>query len=339
MKTLLRVLFLAAGLAVFGWFIHRAGPGEIVATLGRLGWRAPLILITLAGVYALETLGWRMAFGSRQRLAVGFPALYRVRLSGEAVNNVVPSGTVGGEAVKVYLLHRRGVPAGDAAAATIIGRTVQTLMQVTFIALGSAAFLHLAGDRPGVRSGMAIALALCVGLIVTLFYLQSHGMFTLILRATDRLGLHPRALVGRAERLRAIDRQVIHFYTNDRRSFVLSAACYLAAWLLDTFDLFVAAWLLGMPVGWLYALGIEAFIGVAKLLGFLVPGGLGIQETGIALVCHLAGLPPGFGPAYAIIRRGRDLFYAGLGWLLLYAGQGDRQALRGRVARQVETQF
>lgn len=339
MKRALRIAVLLLGVGVFAWFVHRAGPAAIWEMLTRLGWYAPLTLLPLALVYSAETLGWHFAFGRGQPHGLPFASLWRIRLCGEAFNNVIPSGTVGGEAVKIHLLHKRGVSGHDAAAATIIGRTVQTLMQVTFIALGSAAFLHFAGQRPGVVPTMALILGASIALVATLFYLQSHGMFTLVLKAAERLRLKITVLDTRREHLVRIDRQVMAFYRDDRRHFVLSAATYLGAWLLDTLDVMIAAWLLGMPIDWLHALAIEAFIGVAKLTGFLVPGGVGIQETGITLVCKLAGLPDEFGPAYAIIRRGRDLFFVTLGWLLLWSEEASLAELRAHVEAEVREEL
>jgi uncharacterized protein (TIRG00374 family) len=339
MKRALRIALLLLGVGVFAWFVHHAGPAEILDMLARLGWYAPLTLLPLALGYSTEVWGWRWAFGPAAPQGLSYRTLWRIRLCGEAFNNVIPSGTVGGEAVKIYLLHKRGVSGRHATAATIIGRTVQTLMQVTFIALGSAAFLRIAGDRPGVVPAMAVILTASIGLVTTLFYLQSHGMFTLLLKFAVALRLRVALLEARREHLVRIDRQVMDFYRRDRRHFVLSAAAYLSAWLLDTLDVMVAAWLLGTPIDWPHALAIEAFIGVAKLLGFLVPGGIGIQEAGIALVCRLAGLPVEFGPAYAIIRRGRDLFFVTVGWLWLWREEASFAALRAHVAAEVREEL
>lgn len=335
-SKLLRGLLLAAGLVVFGWFVHRAGPAEIWRTVSRLGWMAPLVLVPFAFVYAAESLGWRWAFGAHRAPKLPFRSLYRIRWCGEAVNNVVPSGTVGGEAVKVYLLHKRGVPPGDATASVIVGRTVQTLMQVTFIAMGAAAFLHVAPDRAGLKPTLVVILVLCVGLIGGMFWLQARGLFTTVLTWTRALGLRVQALESRGERLLRIDRQVLDFYRGERRHFALSAMAYLTGWLLDTTDLLLVAWLLGMPIDWLHALAIEAFIGVARLMAFVVPGGIGIQETGISLIAQLAGLPDALGLAYAIIRRGRDVTYAGLGWGMLWLEEAGLRRLRERVEREAE---
>lgn len=339
MKAALRILVLVLGLALFGWFIHRAGPAEIWSTVRGLGWWAPLVLVPYVAVYAADTMGWRLAFGRRYPPGFRFWTLYRVRWCGEAVNNVVPSATIGGEATKVYLLHKRGVPGRDAAAAVIVGRTVQTLMQVVFIALGAAAFLQVSADRPGQRLAMGIVLALSVAAVAVLFWLQTHGLFNLTLRAAAWFRGPWARLQAQAERLRRIDRQVLEFYGREHRFFVGAAAAYLCGWLLDTLDIVVVAWLLGMPVAWTQALAIEAFIGVAKLFGFLVPGSLGVQESGITIVCRLAGLPDTFSLAYALIRRGRDLFFASVGWLMVYGEEATLRGLSRRVAAEAGTEL
>lgn len=331
MKTLLRLAVLSLGLAVFAWFVHRAGPGEIWQTVSRLGWRAPLIVVPFALVYAIDSLGWHFAFGRDHPHGLKFWSLYRVRWCGEAFNNVVPSAAVGGEALKVYLLHKRGVNPHDAAASVIVGRTIQTLMQVTFIALGSAAFLHVAGHKPGVAPAMATTLTLSTALVVALFWLQSRGVFTLILSWAAKLHIRLRSLEAKRDWLLRIDRQVLSFYRHDRQHFVLCALTYLGGWLMDTTDIYLVSWLLGYPIDWVHAVAIEAFIGVTKLVGFVVPGGIGVQESGIILVCRLAGLPEPLGVAYAIIRRGRDVVFAGIGWLLLYLEEASLQGLRKHV--------
>ncbi|MSU36628.1 MAG: flippase-like domain-containing protein [Pedosphaera sp.] len=337
MKTVLRVVLLAVGLSVFVWFLQRAGLAEIGRTLASLGWLAPLALLPYSLVYLADTLGWRAAFGRGHTPAVAFHTLFRVRWCGEAVNNIVPSGYVGGEAVKVYLLHKRGVPSHDSTVSVIVGRTIQTLTQVVFIALGAAAFFQLAQPDSSVRRAMLFVLAGSVAAAAILFYLQTHGMFSLLFRLLARLRLRFPALEANRPRLEAIDRAILQFYRHDRPNFLRCAGGYLSGWLLDTLEIFLVAAMVGMPIHWNYALAIEAFIGVAKILGLLVPGAIGVQESGIALVCRLAGLPDQLGFAYAIIRRGREVFYAGVGWLLLYLDEASLKGLRHRIGTETIT--
>jgi uncharacterized protein (TIRG00374 family) len=332
----LRLALLLAGLGVFAGFVRREGLPEVWASVAGLGWRLPLVLVPVALVHAVETLGWHFAFGSRARHGLPFASLYRIRLSGEAVNNVVPSATVGGEAVKVYLLHKRGVCPGDAAASVIVGRTIQTLAQVAFIVVGALALARLTGRHSGLGPAVAGVLAFSILLLAGMIWLQTHGMFGLVLRVAHRLRLPLRALEAQRERLLRIDRQVLDFYRTQRKCLALSAAGYLGGWLLDSTDLLLVSWLLGSPATWLQTLAVEAFIGVARIVAFVVPGAIGVQEAGTAFLCGVVGLPNPLGVAYALIRRGRDLVVAGTGWLLLYLEEASLKNLRAHVAAEIE---
>jgi len=331
MKTAVRAFLLLASLALFGWFLHRAGPAEILRTCASLGWFAPVILLPYGMVFVADTLGWRFAFGGDGAPKVSFWNLYRIRWCGEAVNNVIPSTYIGGEAVKVYLLRKRGVPLESATASVIVGRTVQTLTQVMFTALGAAAFLTISSPYPGLRLAMTFVLVGSVAAVVILFWMQSHGLSSILLRTLRRLGIRMTALESRQAELERIDRRVMAFYRNDLGHFLFSACGYFVGWLLDTLEVFLVAWLLGMPIEWTHALAIEAFVGVAKILGLFVPGALGVQESGIALVCRLLGLPDALGLSYAILRRGREAVYASLGWLLLYLEEATLKGLSGKI--------
>ena len=49
------------------------------------------------------------------------------------MNNVLPSGYVGGEAVKVYLLRHAAVPADTGTTSVVVGRSAQTTAQLLYI--------------------------------------------------------------------------------------------------------------------------------------------------------------------------------------------------------------
>ncbi len=70
---------------------------------------------------------------------VGFGTLVRIRWAGESINTVLPSAYIGGEAAKVQLLHKRGVPRMHSASSVVAGKTAQVLAQVMFIAAGAVA--------------------------------------------------------------------------------------------------------------------------------------------------------------------------------------------------------
>jgi len=314
MKLALKLLVAAVGLALFAWFVQRAGPGEIARAFANLGWLAPVVLLPFGLVYLLDTLGWRFAFGKEGVPAVGFATLVRIRWAGESINTVLPSAYIGGEAAKVQLLHKRGVPRMQSASSVVAGKTAQVVAQVAFIVAGSiAGAVNLPPESPA-RIGMLLITALATAIVLLLLWLQRRGMFRTLAAV-----LPVRALTTRGESLRQLDERIFEFYRKDRRHFALSTAAYFSGWMADSLEILLVSHLLGMPIDFSQALAAEAFIGVAKGFGIFVPGALGVQESGIVFLCLLFGMPPALGIAYAIIRRGRDVVYAAIGGIFLYA--------------------
>ena len=328
MKRAFKFLCLALGLALFAWFVHRAGATEILGAFQRLGWLLPVAVLPFLLVYVFDTLGWRFAFGSSKHRPP-FLTLFRVRWAGEAVNNVIPTGYVGGEAVKAWLLHERGVPMVPATTSVVIGKTAQVCAQAVFIALGACLAFALLPAGSQARSGMAIVAALAVAALLLLFWIQSHGLFSFVRSVTVRLRL--KWLEKRQAHLRELDDRIFGFYRENPRSFAASSTAYLVGWMCDAFDLFVVSRLLGFPMDYGTALAIESFIGVAKALGIFVPAALGVQESGVWLLFNLFGYTEAQAVAYAILRRGREVVYAAIGAGLLYAGAGSLRGLSARV--------
>ncbi|UCF95284.1 MAG: flippase-like domain-containing protein [Desulfobacterales bacterium] len=332
MKTVIRLLLLFLGLILFSWFVYQAGPDEILRGFGRLGWLTPLILIPFGFVYYADTLGWLFAFGAKFRPQLPFLTLLRIRWAGEAVNSVVPSAYIGGEALKVYLLRKKGVPMAHATSSVVVGKTMQTLSQLVFIGLGAAAFLPLVVPDSGFRLGMLLVLAGSFAIVGVLFWLQSQGMFAILLGLLSKLKIRMASVETHKAKLEHIDHQISEFYRRDRKHFALSASAYFGGWIMDTMEIFLAAYLLGMPIFWTQALAVEAFVSIAKFLGLFVPGALGVQESGIVFLCRTAGLPEAFGVTYALIRRGREVVYAAIGWGIFYAEEAALKGLGERMA-------
>ncbi len=324
MKRGARWLALAVGVGIFAWYLKGTDLEEVGRALRRLGLMAPLLLGSYFVVYAVDTWAWRQSFGVPPR--VGFWTLFRIRWCGEAVNNVVPTAYVGGEALKVIFLSRRGVPSGDATTAALVSKTAQTVAQVLFIAGGALAFLVIGVEHAGFRTGMVVVLAGGVGVVAMMAWLQRRGAMGGVLELLGRAGIRSRWLEARRAGWEAVDRQVAGFYRQHRGRFVLATLGYLVGWLLDTVEIWLAGWLLGVPIHWLQALAIEAFTGVVKVIGMWVPGALGVQESGIVLLARLAGAPGLLGATYPLLRRARELIYAAVGWVWLLLEPGRNAA-------------
>ena len=323
MRTALRWTLLLLGLALFGWFIYRAGPAEILASVSRLGWLALVVPLPYFLVYVFDTWGWYLALGGSAASRPSFLTLFRVRWAGESINSVIPSGYVGGEALKAYLLHKRGVPGLTASTSVVASKTCQVLAQVAFIGIGAAAAQsHLPADS-GARRGMMFVVLASVIVIALLFLLQRRGMFNSLRALFSRLFIRIKILERNEAHLRELDAEIYTFYRRSPGRFFCTTFVYLLGWLADALEIYVVCALLGLPLSWSEAVAIESFVSVAKAVGIFAPAAIGVQESGILLLFQLFGLPAPIGVAYALLRRGRELFYVLVGGALLYSEEAS----------------
>jgi uncharacterized membrane protein YbhN (UPF0104 family) len=188
---------MGVGLALLGWYLSRVNLAEVGTVLARLGWFAPLVLLPYCVVYTVDCLGWWWLF--RGPPGISFWSLFRVRWMGEAVNNVVPSGHIGGEALKVYLLQKRGVATGVGTESVVVSKTAQTVAQLLFVCVGSIAFMRVGGDQPGLRAGMLAVLTGGVLVVAFMFWIQRRGLLGAMWSMTRLLGVRLKVLETRRE--------------------------------------------------------------------------------------------------------------------------------------------
>jgi uncharacterized membrane protein YbhN (UPF0104 family) len=319
-RWLQALAILLGGLALI-WFISQAEWGAVLDAFQTLGWQVVWLLFPFLLVYFFDTLGWYVTLTQSIRKQVSFLSSIWIRWGGEAVNSFLPTAYIGGEAVKVLLIQRRGGDAGQATTAAIISKTTQTIAEVLFIAWTSyLARSYLPVDSP-LRSAMwwVSGLAALVGL--ALFGAQFLGLLSRCVRLARRW-----VNVGKAsvfvrdkvlDRLENLDKRLGEFYRGRRLDTWKSIAAFFAGWMAGSLEILLMATLLEVDISLSQALTLEAFIGVAKGLGIFVPGAIGVQESGIIFLVKALGFPEPFGSIYAVARRAREIIYACFGMLIL----------------------
>ena len=179
---------------------------------------------------------------------------------------------------------------------------------------------------------MMLVLTGGVALLAGLFWIQGRGLFGSWLALAGALRLKITFMEEHRAGMVEADHAITGFYRNHRPRFCAATAVYLGGWLLDTLEIYVVSRLLGMPILWPQALAVESFTGVAKVLGMWVPGSLGVQDSGIVMLGRLAGLPDTLSVAYALLRRAREIVFALVGWLLLYAEHASLRMIKAETA-------
>jgi uncharacterized protein (TIRG00374 family) len=328
MKLFWKILFLAAGLGLFGWYISSIGVESVFRAILSLGAWGPFVLIPYLVVYVVDCFAWAQTL-PRTASGIPFTTLLRIRWCGESVNNLLPSAYVAGEALKVVLLRSHHVSAREGATSAVVSKTAQTFAQLFFILLASIIFLLTARHQAfqqGLRTGLIVICSTGCAAVAALFAIQKFGFFRMMIALLEKVRLRFRSIEAKKAKLLELDATIFSFYHRQPRRFYSSALLYFTGWMLDSAEIYLVGHLLDMPVTWSQAIVMEAFIGIAKVLGMWIPGSLGVQESGIVLLGRLTGLSDTFAAAYAVIRRARELVFAVIGLLLLYTGPGALKA-------------
>jgi uncharacterized protein (TIRG00374 family) len=317
MKTV-KLILLGLGFYILYLAVKGVGIDTIVSNLMRFKWALLPVLAFYLFIYAFNTLGWSYAFAKPLSCAVSFKNLYAIRIIGETLNAVVPfSASLGGEPVKAELLKRKfGIPLSDSyASILIVHTTLWVSLNIFVIGAISVTLETLPLTSLLWRSVLAFLLLLAVGAVLLILGLH-YGIFKKIYALGEHFKWWGDGAKEKKTKLFKLDDEIKRFYTKNRERFFLSTFFNFLGWFTGTFEVYVIAKILGMPVGLAEAWLLEALIQVLRIVTFMIPSSVGAQEGGIMLIFSQFGFAAPLSLTFAVIRRIREIIWIGLGLLL-----------------------
>ena len=276
-----------------------------VGLLTYYGLDSVLSLLRNAGIGILPVIAFHItqlwltgqAWRALGRSATPGTSFLMIRWIREGIGSLVPMGQVGGIAVAVRLLSRRGVPPAEAVATTVTDLSLEMATQIVFTLMGIAILLQMFDPAP-------LALPLVTGVVALL-------CMTGALAGAQWLGLGRIAerLARRSGRFSAIEglhEAILDTYRAPRR-LAVAGFCHLLAWSLGSVEICLAFHALGHDIGLAQGFVIESLGQMFKAVSFAIPSALGVQEGGYVLICNLLGIPPDLALALSLIKRLRDV--------------------------------
>ena len=305
----LKLVLLVLGIAVIAFSVHRIGWTPILETLARLTWwQLVVVCLPFAVIMAVDTLGWRFAF---PRDPAPFHRLYGARLAGEALNLVTAFGSVGGEAVKAWLI-RRDVTYEESVPSVVIAKTTLTIAQALFLLIGVALAWTMLATDSRVLGAMLWLLVVEVAAVAGFVGVQVMGIVGRAGRLLEWFGV-----LKRDDSAQRLDADLRDYYRRDWRRLSLSTGFHLAGWLLGAVEAYLILIFLEIPADLVTATVIEALGAGVRFATFLVPASLGAFESANAAAFEAMGLGAGAGLAFSFVRRARQLVWIGIGLLVL----------------------
>jgi uncharacterized protein (TIRG00374 family) len=309
------LLFIAA--IFFVWILNELGWDTLVHYLWRVGWYWPLLLLPYGVVNWLESWSWKyILVDTPAKLTVA--RLFWLRLGGEALNQLTPTASLGGEPFKAARLQADDVPLEVASASVVIAKGILVLSLAMYIFIGLAlAPVFLPEAAKHMVFLVLAAAALATGGIIFVL-VQRRGPCGNSFRFLSRRGWLPQFLRDQEGFLKDLDTAMSQFYHQYPSRAVLAFFLFFCSWLLHAVEVYVIFWLLGHPLSWGLAVCLDSLAMLFTALGFFIPAAMGVQEGGNILLA--VGFKLGFdlGAAFSILRRIREAFWLSLGLVVVW---------------------
>jgi len=293
---------LVFGLVLLTALIASQGVMEIVNLLLSSGWPLLWVPVIWFPTVFMNARCWQLLF-DRAKAPTFFQAFY-AQWMGRAVNTLLPVASIGGEVVKARVLVLWGIDATHAAASAIVDKTVQVITIIAWGLLGVSLLATMALDNELVISaliGMAVLGAGVAGFVVV----QRAGIFGIVARSAHKV-TNSDYFGGLVDKANEVDDVVTDLYR--RRGQLASATAWrLAALVLQSGEVWLAAYLLGHPISIVEALMLKSLSSTLSDAAFVVPNSYGVQEGAFIVLGGLIGISPEIVLGISLAIRIREL--------------------------------
>jgi uncharacterized protein (TIRG00374 family) len=310
----MKPLCLVLGIVLLALAVQDMDMAEVLRHVGDIGLPGMgFVLLLFAATFLMDVAGWQLTLLPVRLDLTWLGRLYLVRTAGEAVNNITPFGSMGGEPLKAFMLKARyGIRYQDSGVSLILAKTLILMALVLFLAIGFG--LLLPSEKLSVSYKAIAGLGLTgLGTGIGLFFLIQRY------RVSSWLGRHVsnRWASARWERVVGLvhefDARVAGFYTAHRGRMLGAFLLALLNWLMGVGEVYLVMYLLGHPVSFVDAWIMEALVQLVRAGTSFIPSSLGAQEATFKVVCAALTGDPSVGLACAMVRRVRELIWIGAG--------------------------
>ncbi len=326
MNNKFRNLFMAFGIIVIIIMLCTMNMDytDIWHYVQKLGLYFPLILGLWLVVYLVNTLSWYIIINDEGKCeGLSFWRVYKLTVSGFALNYTTPCGLMGGEPYRIMELKPyTGVSKATSSVILYVMMHIFSHFWFWFLSI----FLFIAFNKVGVSMGVMLAI---IGAFCLLgIYFFSRGYKTGMAQKGIRILTHipyvkrwaRRFAESKSETLEQIDSQIALLHRQHKRTFYSSLLLELGARVLQSVEIYLILKAFAADVSIVDSILILAFSSLFSNLIFFTPMQLGTREGGLALAVDGLHLTGALGVYTGLITRLRELVWIAIGIFLIKIG-------------------
>lgn len=314
--------FFIFGLVVLAVMITQLDFEEVYSGLCRAGYWFFAVVALWALLYVLNTATWYIIIrsGAENKPRIKFAWLYKITVSGFALNYATPGGLMGGEPYRIMSLSP-AVGTERASASVILYAMTHIFSHFIFWLL--SVILFIVTEPVNMFTGVLFSAVAAFCIAGIWFFLKGYrkGMAVRIMNIIRHVpGLKKRAkgfICRHEEQLSKIDGQIAALHGQNRRTFVAAVSLELLCRILSAFEIMFILLVVMPDVSFVRCILILAFTGFFANLLFFLPLQLGGREGGFLMSTAGLSMSAGAGIFVALIVRIRELIWTAAGLLMI----------------------
>ena len=318
-----KIFFFIIGVAILGWMVYATGIDNIWQNVKETGlWFIPVIGIWVI-VYLLNTLASYVIIRDKTTPKENLPSfgkVFKITISGFAINYITPVVALGGEPYKI-LEFQDNLGSRKATSAILSHSMMHILSHFVFWIISTFLIVFILNPSWGIIVGCAVMCVVFCFVLYLIFVGYRKGLIVKTFRILSKIPLVKKWARKYSEEkihsLQEIDQNIVMLYAQRKPTFFLALLLEIAARVVSCFELYFIAKAVGMDMNVLDCIVLYAGSTLFANLLFFSPMQLGTREGGLALTLKMMGIQPGFGVYMGLVMRIRELFWIGIGLILM----------------------
>ena len=296
---------------------------ELWQNLRKAGVWFPAVILLWVFIYYLNAWSWYVIIRDGKHAKVPFWKVYKLTVSGFALNYATPVGLMGGEPYRIMELTPY-VGASKATSSVILYVMMHIFSHFCFWL--SSVLLYLCLYPVGWVMGTILGTITVFCLLVAMLFVKGyqHGMAVAFVRLGSHLPFLKKKVIRFAdshrEQLENIDKQIALLHQQKKGAFYAALFLEYTARVVSCLEIWLILNVLTRSVSFADCCLIAAFSSLLANLLFFLPMQLGGREGGFALAVGGLSLSGAYGVYAALITRVREMVWIVIGLALMKVG-------------------
>lgn len=324
MKKKYQNVFFIFGIVVLGIMVTQLDFEEVWKGLQHAGYWFFAVVFLWAFLYIFNTASWYIIIKSQEKeedkRTIPFWLLYKLSVSGFALNYATPGGLMGGEPYRIMELTPR-IGVERATSSVLLFVMTHIFSHFWFWLLSIPLFLLTQPVNFFMGTMLSVIGLVC---ILAIWFFLSGYKKGLAVRSMNLLGRIPgvrnwakKYITENKEQLENIDKQIAALHNQDKKTFISIVLIELACRICSALEIFFILLVLFPSVNYLNCILIISFTTLFANLLFFMPLQLGGREGGFLMSVSGLGLTTSAGIFVALIVRIRELIWTAIGLLFI----------------------